>query len=156
MKSSIKKGLSFGLTSGVITTLGLIVGLNSSTHSASVVISGILVIAIADALSDAMGMHMSEESSFKSVRNIWEATGSTFFGKFVFAMSFVVPFLFLNVNIATITSIVWAVFLLTWLSYFVAVKEKISPVGAVAEHLSVAFVVVVASYYVGIFASLLK
>ena len=52
IKKSLKIGLSFGLTSGVITTLGLLVGLNSSTHSKMVVLGGILVIAIADALSD--------------------------------------------------------------------------------------------------------
>ncbi|MGZ8381620.1 MAG: hypothetical protein ACXW4C_08190, partial [Nitrospira sp.] len=55
MKASFKTGLSFGLTSGVITTLGLMVGLHSGTHSRTVVIGGILTIAIADAMSDALG-----------------------------------------------------------------------------------------------------
>ena len=56
MKPSFKTGFSFGLTSGVITTLGLMVGLHSGTHSRSVVIGGILTIAVADAMSDALGM----------------------------------------------------------------------------------------------------
>jgi len=62
MKVSVKKGFSFGLTSGIITTLGLMVGLNAGTHSKIVVIGGILSIAIADAFSDALGMHISEEA----------------------------------------------------------------------------------------------
>ncbi|TKS61160.1 MAG: membrane protein [Nitrospira sp.] len=62
MKASWKTGLSFGLTSGVITTLGLMVGLHSGTHSRAIVIGGILTIAIADAMSDALGIHVSEES----------------------------------------------------------------------------------------------
>jgi len=33
MKHSLKTGFSFGLTSGIITTLGLMVGLHSGTHS---------------------------------------------------------------------------------------------------------------------------
>ncbi|RKZ33287.1 hypothetical protein DRQ27_00575 [bacterium] len=33
MRHSLKTGLSFGLTSGIITTIGLMVGLNSGTHS---------------------------------------------------------------------------------------------------------------------------
>ncbi len=79
MKISIRKGFSFGLTSGIITTLGLIVGLHSSTHSAAVVISGILIIAIVDALSDAIGIHISEESEIKhSTKEIWESTITTF------------------------------------------------------------------------------
>jgi hypothetical protein len=56
MKIQVRKGVSFGLTSGVITTLGLIVGLHSGTHSKIAVISGIPTIAIADAMSDALGM----------------------------------------------------------------------------------------------------
>ncbi|MBH0196170.1 MAG: hypothetical protein HP494_11385, partial [Nitrospira sp.] len=63
MKASWKTGLSFGLTSGVITTLGLMVGLHSGTHSRAIVIGGILTIAIADAMSDALGIHVSEESN---------------------------------------------------------------------------------------------
>ena len=79
MKNSIKKGLGFGLTSGIITTLGLIVGLNSGTGLKSVVIGGILIIAIADALSDSLGIHISEETnkSNKS-KKVWESTISTF------------------------------------------------------------------------------
>jgi hypothetical protein len=49
MKDSIRTGISFGLTSAVITTLGLMVGLHSGTHSKIVVLAGILTIAIADA-----------------------------------------------------------------------------------------------------------
>jgi len=62
MKSSLKTGLSFGLTSAIITTLGLMVGLHSGTHSRLAVIGGVLTIAIADAFSDAMGIHISEEA----------------------------------------------------------------------------------------------
>ena len=49
MKTSTIKGVSFGLTSGIITTLGMMVGLNFSTGSKLVVLGGILTIAIADA-----------------------------------------------------------------------------------------------------------
>ena len=61
-KHSLEVGLSFGITSGIITTLGLMVGLHSGTHSKVTVIGGILTIAIADSFSDALGIHISEES----------------------------------------------------------------------------------------------
>ena len=54
MKHSLKVGFSFGLTSGIITTLGLMVGLHSGTNSKIAVIGGVLTIAIADAFSDAL------------------------------------------------------------------------------------------------------
>jgi len=69
MKESIKTGISFGLASGVITTLGLMTGLNAGTKSELAVIGGILVIAIADALSDSVGIHISEGLASISAKN---------------------------------------------------------------------------------------
>ena len=94
MKDSLRTGVTFGLTSAVITTLGLMVGLHSGTHSKIVVLAGILTIAIADAFSDALGIHISKEAeNIHTARNIWTATISTFLAKFLFAVTFVVPVL---------------------------------------------------------------
>ena len=96
MKSSFKTGLSFGLTSGVITTLGLMVGLHAGTHSRTVVLGGIVTIAVADSLSDAMGVHMSEESKNSGpVRHVWESTMVTFVAKLCIALTFALPVLLL-------------------------------------------------------------
>jgi len=65
MKRSFRIGFNFGLTSGIITTLGLMVGLHSSTDSKFVVIGGILTIAIADAFAESMGVHFATESETK-------------------------------------------------------------------------------------------
>jgi hypothetical protein len=40
MKDSLRTGISFEVTSAVITTLGLMVGLHSGTHSKIVVLAG--------------------------------------------------------------------------------------------------------------------
>src|SRR5690349_2717416 len=99
MKLSLKKGLGFGLTSGVITTLGMLIGLTTVSDSRSVIIGGILSIAIADSVSDAMGIHLSEESNKKNnVKAIWEATFSTFIAKFLFALTFLIPVIILNIE----------------------------------------------------------
>ena len=42
MKDSLRTGISLGMTSAVITTLGLMVGLHSGTHSKIVVLAGIV------------------------------------------------------------------------------------------------------------------
>jgi VIT1/CCC1 family predicted Fe2+/Mn2+ transporter len=113
MKESFKRGLSFGITSGIITTLGLIVGLNSGTRMKLAVIGGILTIAIADAFSDALGIHVSEESLRRnSQKAIWEATIMTFITKFIIAITFVLPFLFFELNESVIISILWDFFFL--------------------------------------------
>ena len=61
MKHALKTGLCFGLTSEVMTTLWLMVGLHYFVGSKLVIIGGILTIAIADAFSEALGIHVSEE-----------------------------------------------------------------------------------------------
>ena len=60
-KACLKSSFGFGVASGVITTLGLMVGLFASTNSRGVVLGGILTIAAADSMADAVGMHFSED-----------------------------------------------------------------------------------------------
>ncbi len=125
MEESLKKGFSFGLTSGIITTLGLMVGLQSSTHMTSVVIGGILVIAIADAMSDALGIHISEEAENKhSAKEIWAATIMTFIAKFVFSAMFIIPVLLLPLNTAITVSVVVGLLLIAVFSFFLAKHKK--------------------------------
>lgn len=149
-KHSLKVGFSFGLVSGIITTLGLIVGLHSSTHSRIFVIGGILVIAIADALSDAMGIHISEEAEDKhSPAEIWESTISTFISKFVFALTFLLPILVFELNTAIIVCILWGLFLITMFSIYLARSQQRKVSHIVFEHLALAIVVIVLTHYVG-------
>ncbi len=154
MKLPIRKGVGFGLTSAIITTLGLIVGLNSSTHSVKIILAGILLIAISDALSDAMGMHISEESDKKkSVEHVWGATIATFFSKLIFALTFIIPFLIFEINIAVGISIVWGLVLISIFSFYVAKLKKDSSVKIVLEHLALAIIVILVTHYVGIWIS---
>ena len=150
MRQSVKTGLSFGLTSGVITTLGLLVGLNAGTHSRVAVIGGIITIAVADALSDAMGIHLAEESKNNgSELEIWEATLATFAAKFVIAMSFVLPVILLPLDQAVLVSIGWGLGLLMLLSYGLAKAQRIAPWKVIAEHGAIALLVVAATHYLG-------
>ncbi len=150
MRHSLRTGFSFGLTSGIITTLGLMVGLHSGTHSKLVVIGGILTIAIADAFSDAMGIHISEESEDKHAsKEIWLSTLSTFFSKLVFALTFVVAFLFFELLTAVVINIIWGLLLLSIFSFLLAKEQKKNPRQVVAEHLIIVLVVITIAHYVG-------
>ena len=154
MKQSIKTGLFFGLTSAIITTLGLMVGLHSFSGSKIVVIGGILTIAIADACSDALGIHVSEEAeNAHTDREIWEATLTTFAAKFLFAMTFMIPVLAFELSTAIIIGVVWGLFILAILSYTIAKEEKQSSWKVIAEHLTIALIVVIVTHYIGDWAS---
>jgi VIT1/CCC1 family predicted Fe2+/Mn2+ transporter len=150
MNHSVKTGFSFGLTSGIITTLGLIVGLHSGTHSQLVVLGGILFIAIADAFSDSLGIHISEESESKHTgKEIWQSTASTFLSKFVFALTFIVPVLMFELSTAIIISIVWGLFVLSIFSFKIAKQERKKPWKVIVEHLIIAIIVIILTHYIG-------
>ncbi|MFH1393435.1 MAG: hypothetical protein ABII71_02570 [Candidatus Micrarchaeota archaeon] len=150
MKPSIKTGFSFGLTSAIITTLGLMVGLNAGTHSPLAVIGGVITIAIADALSDSLGIHVSTEAQNKySQAEVWEATASTFATKFVFGLSFVIPLMLFELQEAMVVAIIWGLALLAAFSYVIAKEQKVTAWHVVAEHLAIAIVVIVLGNFVG-------
>jgi len=152
---SFKVGFSFGLTSGIITTLGLMIGLHSGTHSRLAVIGGILIIAIADALSDALGIHISEESESKhTVKEIWVSTISTFLSKFVFSSTFIIPVLLFNLYTAIVISIIWGLFTLCVLSFILAKEQGERSWKVIAEHLIIALTVITITHYVGDWISL--
>jgi VIT1/CCC1 family predicted Fe2+/Mn2+ transporter len=145
-----RTGLFFGATSGVITTLGLITGLNAGTHSMAAVIGGIFVIAVADSMSDALGIHLAEEADPNATtHHIWSATISTFVNKFIFALSFAVPLLLLPLDQAVIASLIWGMLVIVVLSYFLARAQNASPILIVVEHLGIAILVVVFSHLIG-------
>lgn len=157
MKRSVKKGFSFGLTSGVITTLGLIVGLHSGTGSGIVVIGGILVIAIADAMSDALGIHISEEAENRHThREVWHSTIATFLSKFIFALTFIIPIVLFELDVAIIVSIIWGLLLIASFSYYIGREQGDKPWHVVFEHISITIIVIFITHYVGEWVALIK
>ncbi|MDD2913266.1 MAG: VIT1/CCC1 transporter family protein [Candidatus Paceibacterota bacterium] len=156
IKESFRKGLGFGLTSGIITTVGLMVGLYSGTNLKLAVIGGILTIAVADAFSDALGIHISEEfESSHSTKEIWESTVFAFLFKFFFSLIFVVPVLIFDLFWAVVISIVFGMLMIGIFSFQFAKKQNMNPWKATAEHLFIAIIVVVITYYVGYLVSLI-
>ncbi|MFC2099665.1 hypothetical protein ACFLSF_02415 [Candidatus Bipolaricaulota bacterium] len=156
MRDSLRTGVSFGLTSAVITTLGLMVGLQSGTGSKLVVIGGVLTIAIADAFSDALGIHVSEESeNVHTPKQVWGATVATFLAKFVFALTFIVPVLLLPLSAAVVVSVAWGLSILAILSYFMARAQGERPWKIIGEHVLIAGLVIAITHWVGHWVSTL-
>ena len=154
MKASIQAGLNFGLTSGVITTLGLMVGLHSGTHSTLAVIGGILTIAIGDSMSDALGMHISKEAeNVYSDKQLWMATLATLVSKFIMAATFIVPVLVFELGLAIVISIVWGLSVLTGLSIFLARAQETRVIKVVGEHLAIALAVICLTHYAGVWVA---
>lgn len=149
-----RTGIFFGATSGVITTIGLITGLSAGTNSQVAVLGGILVIAVADAMSDALGIHIAQEADPESTANhIWAATIWTFLTKLVVALSFAVPLIFLPLQLAVAVAIGWGLAVISLLSAYLARMQRVAALPIVTEHLGIAIVVVAISHYIGIWVN---
>lgn len=152
MKQSIKTGFSFGTVSGVITTLGLLVGLISSNADRGIIIGGILSIAFADAFSDALGIHISEESKEGSTKkNTWLSTFWTYSTKLITALTFLIPVIFFPTTVALIIAIVWGLLILALSSYLTLPKEN--RVAMTFEHLFIGTIVIIVAFIIGEYIS---
>lgn len=153
MKNSFKTGFNFWATSWIITTLGLMVWLAFGSGSSVLVIGWVLTIAVADSLSDALGIHISEESKNQSHKAVWMSTIATFLTKFIFTMSFIIPVLFFSLRTAVIISIVWGLLLIFLLSYKVAKDRKDNILHTTLEHIGITILVIILTYFIGIWIS---
>jgi len=149
-KTCFKTSFGFGIASGVITTLGLMIGLYSSTYSRGVVLGGIITIAVADSCSDAVGMHFSEESEGGHTnKEIWLSTFLTFISKFIVTLSFL-PLLFIfPLATGMILDIIWGFLILGVFSYIIAKRQNNNPIKAIIEHVLIMGIVICITYYLG-------
>ena len=128
----------------------MIVGLESGTNSKIAVLGGILTIAVADAFSDAFGIHISEESeNVHTEKEIWAATISTFLAKLIFALTFVIPVIYFDLQKAIIISIIWGLFVMGVISLWIAYEQKKSAWKIIGEHWLITFVVIISTHYLG-------
>jgi hypothetical protein len=67
---SAQTRFSFGATSAIITNLGIITGLDTLTHPKLSIIGALLVIALADNLSDTFGIHIYQESEYLGTKEV--------------------------------------------------------------------------------------
>lgn len=156
MYKANKVGISFGLTSATITTLGLIMGLEAGTGSRLVVVAGILTIAIADSFSDSLGVHIVKESEGNfSNKEVWQATFFTFIYKLIFSLSFLIPILALSAPWSILAAIVWGIVILVFLNYKIAKDNGQSALKMISEHLFISFVVIGLSWAAGRLIALL-
>lgn len=116
---------SFGIASGVLTTLGVIIVMNKSVVSLLAIIAGIVAIAVADSMSDAFGVYSLKKTERGTApRSAFAAAIATFLGKVVCTLTFIIPFLLLPIDTAVIVSIFWGVFLLIIVNLEIAVIQQ--------------------------------
>lgn len=140
---------SFGGTAAIVTSVGLIVGFGAAAVSRATIVNGLLIIALADNISDSLSIHIYQESENLEARAAFRATLTNFIARLLVSMSFVAIVLLLPPWIVTVASLAWGVLLLGALTLGVARLRNVSPWREVLKHIVVALAVVAVSRVLG-------
>jgi VIT1/CCC1 family predicted Fe2+/Mn2+ transporter len=142
--------LSFGSPAAIATGMGLIVGLNAATAVKSTIVTSLLILGIADNLTDSLSVHIYQESERLPERSAFRTTVANFFARFLISTTFIIILLLLPVSTAIPVSLVWGFVLLSVLSYFLARTRGVGAVAEILKHCAVAFVVIAISRAIGV------
>ena len=148
---STQTRFSFGATSAIITNLGIITGLDTLAHPKLSIIGALLVIALADNLSDSFGIHIYQESEHLSKKEVWLSTLSNFFARLFVSSTFILLIILLPIKLAALCSVVWGLLILTVMTYVITRQRKMNPYSAILAHILVAVLVVAAGHFIGAF-----
>jgi len=140
---------SMGATAAIITSISLIAGLNRGEHAKTSIIAGLLIIAIADNISDSLGIHIYKESERACRKDINSSTFGNFITRLLLVITFIGIVWFLPPRTAFIVSSFWGLFLLSILSYLIAKVRNTKPIKEIISHLLVALAVVIGSRFLG-------
>ncbi|HEY1233865.1 MAG TPA: hypothetical protein VGH22_10845 [Candidatus Binatia bacterium] len=139
----------FGGTSAVVTSMGLIIGLQSATAPPPTIVSGLLVIALADNISDSLSIHMYQEAERLEGSQALRTTLANFVSRLLVALSFVLIVITVPAFYAGIVAVGWGFFLLAGLSCILARERGVSIPGEIGKHIAIAVSVIIASRVIG-------
>lgn len=145
---------SFGAVSAVITSLALIISFDTNDKSKLGVIGSLCVIALADNISDTLGIHIYQEGEFSSLRKVWRATLANFVTRLCVMIIFILFVMCLPPILAALFSILYGYLILTIISYLVARKRNLKPMKIIIEHIVIATLILGLSKYTTYFIKL--
>ena len=130
--------------------MGLIVGLNAATAQKTAIVGSLLIVALADNLTDSLGVHIYQESERLAEREAFRTTVANFATRLLVSLSFIAMVLLLPTPAAISLSIGWGLLLLASLSYLLAKARAANPISEICKHCAVALAVIALSTAVGI------
>lgn len=142
--------VSFGSPAAIVTSMALIVGLDTATATKTAVVGGLLVIGIADNLTDSLSVHIYQEAERLAERRAFRTTVYNYIARLIVSASFVFLFVFLPISVAIYACLTWGFFLLSGLSYLLAKARHAHIFSEIYKHAGVAVVVIVISKMIGL------
>ena len=100
------RGVSFGSPAAIVTSMALIVGLDAATATKAQVVGALLIIGIADNLTDSLSVHIYQEAERLAERQALRTTVCNFFARLVVSLSFAFAFLQFSPALAIYAAVV--------------------------------------------------
>ena len=141
--------ISYGGTAAVVTGTGLVVGLQSAHSSAATVVGALLIIGVADNLTDSLSVHAYQEAEGLSGKAALRSTVANFVARFAVTLTFVAMVVALPPQWLQPAAIAWGGVLLAALTWVIARRRRAPVASEIIKHLIVASVVVSISKLVG-------
>jgi VIT1/CCC1 family predicted Fe2+/Mn2+ transporter len=139
----------FGSSAAIITDVSLIVGLGSARAGKGPILAGLLTIAVADNISDSLGIHLYKESEGYGQRLSLFSTILNFLSRLLISCTFIAIVLALPMAHAIIVGLIWGLLLIVLISYLLSRSNKDDPVREMVIHVLTAVIVIVLSRYLG-------
>jgi hypothetical protein len=140
---------SYGATSAVVTGMALVTGLDAANSTRVTIISGLLIFAIADNLTDSLSIHIYQESERLDNRAAFRATLANFATRLGLSLSFVLIVMLAPVTIAVFAAIVWGSGVLCAMTALLARQRDVPIAGEIGKHLALAAAVIAVSKGIG-------
>lgn len=140
---------SLGMTAGIITSMGLIAGLSYGENTKLSIITGLLIIAVADNISDSLGIHIYKETESTDKKDVLFTTLGNFLTRLIAVFTFIAIVAFLPHNLIVICASIWGLALLALLSFYIARRQNKNPVTEIIWHLVVAVLVIIGGKFLG-------
>lgn len=141
--------ISYGGTAAIVTSMALVSGLGAAEATRSVVVSALLIAALADNLTDSLSIHIFQESEQLEQKEAFARTVTNFVTRLLVCLSFVLLVALLPVSIAVEGVIVWGMSLLAALTFLVARERHVGVALEVVKHLLGAATVITVSHAIG-------
>jgi hypothetical protein len=141
--------ISYGMTSAVITSLAIMIALSGTLNSIVTIITALLIIAIADNISDSFGIHIYQESEAIAGKKIVKTTLSNFISRLIVVAIFILLIFLFPINVAIILSIIYGIAIIAIVSYYISKQQKNSKMFAsISKHILITIVVIIGSFII--------
>lgn len=140
---------SFGSTAAIVAGMALVAGLDAAALPKPAIVSSLLIVAIADNLTDSLSIHVYQESERLEPARAFLATLTNFGARLAVSLSFVLIVALMPLRSAVVASVVWGLLLLAALSWMIARQRRVRALPEVVKHLLVAVAVIFLSKLLG-------